>query len=309
MIDRSQLMFGQEPGAEHRSGFVALLGKPNVGKSTLLNAWLGCKLVAVSSKPQTTRKRFLAILTRPDAQVMFYDTPGLHLPRNRLGEYMVAAVRTTIPDVDLILFMVDVSEMPGRPDQEIAQLIAKEGRGPALLVLNKIDTVGPQDLVARCAAYEALGSFERTYAVSATAGQGIAELLEDVIGRLPLGPRFYPEDQLTDEQERFIAAELIREHLLRQLQQEVPHSSAVIVSEFKDREDGKLYIGATIYVEKDSQKGIVIGRGGAMIKDIGRSARRDLEQFFERPVYLDLWVKVRKNWRQDERSLKQLGYH
>ena len=308
MIDRSKLMFSQEPPAEHRSGFVALVGKPNVGKSTLLNAWLGEKVVAVSPKPQTTRRRFLGILTRPDAQVMFFDTPGFHLPRNKLGEYMVEAVRSTLPGVDIILLMVDVSQTPQRPDEEIARLIGKAAHCPVWLLLNKVDLVRPEQLAIRRSAYEQLGSFEQSVDLSALTHHHVHELLEELIARLPEGPRFYPEDQLTDKQERFVAAEMIREHLLRQLRQEVPHSLAVVVSEFKDREDGKLYIAATIYAEKGSQKGIVIGRSGSMIKKIGRAARKELERFFERQVYLDLWVKVRKNWRRDDQALKQLGF-
>ncbi len=302
------LLFPDELPPDHRSGFVTLLGKPNVGKSSLMNAWLGHKIAAVTPKPQTTRNRLLGILTRPDAQIIFLDTPGIHLPRTKLGEYMVQTARQAIGEADLLLFLVDVSQPPDRADEEIAKTIQATGKTGTILVLNKVDLVSPEQLEDRRAAYEALGPFGETMPISATTGYNRDELLELVVSKLPRGPRFFPAEQITDMQERFIAAEMIREQLMQLLEQEVPHALAVVVDEFKERANGTLYISATIYTEKESQKGIVIGRGGAMLKRVGQQAREVLQDFFERKVYLDLWVKVRKNWRQDERMLAQLGY-
>lgn len=302
------LPFPEELPPDHRSGFVALVGKPNVGKSTLLNAWLGVKLMAVSPKPQTTRNRLLGILTRPDAQIIFVDTPGIHLPRTRLGEYMVETAHRAVPDADVILFTVDVSEPPSRADQEVARVIAGAPDVPVVLVLNKVDLIAPEVAEEHRAAYEVLGTYTVSMPVSALSGYNRDALLEETIALLPPGPRYYPEDQLTDQQERFVAAELIRERALEILQQEVPHALAVMVEEYKERENGTVFIAATIFTERDSQKGIVIGRDGAMLKRIGREARLALEAFLEAKVYLELWVKVRKNWRRDERFLRQLGY-
>ncbi len=298
----------------HCSGYVALVGKPNVGKSTLLNAWLGFKIAAVSPKPQTTRNRLLGILTRPDAQVIFVDTPGIHLPRTKLGDFMVTTAKRAIPDADAVVFMVDATEDPTAADREIAILLSEsqpaqaDERVPVVLALNKADRVAPGELSKRLEAYGALGSFVETFALSALEGHNRDALLERIVSLLPLGPRYYPEDQLTDQQERFIAAELIREQVMTLLQQEVPHATAVLVDEFKERDNGVTFISATIYVEKETQKPIVIGRGGSMLKRIGRAARTELEHNMERRVYLELWVKVRKNWRKDERQLRQLGY-
>jgi GTP-binding protein Era len=292
----------------HRSGFVAVVGKPNVGKSTLVNAWMGVRLAAVSPKPQTTRNRLLGILTRGDAQVIFVDTPGIHQPRTALGEYMVAQARRAVPDADLALFMVDVSTSPDRADEEVARLVAGAVQIPAVLVMNKVDLLSDEERAERLAAYEALGQFDAVYAISALHGENLEALLAEVIGLLPEGPRFYPPDQLTDQQERFVAAEMIREQALHHLEQEVPHALAVVVQDFVERDDGLLSITANLYTERDSQKGIVIGRGGAMLKQIGTSAREALEAFFGCRVYLELWVKVRKNWRRDPKMLQQLGY-
>jgi len=302
LIDQSRLP------ADHRSGFVALVGKPNVGKSTLLNAWLGQKVAAVSAKPQTTRNRLLGILSRPDAQVIFIDTPGIHLPRTRLGEYMVAEARRAVPDADVVLFMVDASEPPTRADQEVARVLAQAPDTPTLLVLNKVDLLSSEEVETRRTAYEALGSYVASVPISALTGHNRDALLERTIALLPPGPRYYPEDQVTDQQERFVAAELIRERALELLQQEVPHALAVVVDDFKPRENGVVYISATVYTERESQKGIVIGHDGAMLKRIGREARLALEEFLGTRVYLELRVKTRKNWRRDEQFLRQLGY-
>jgi len=301
------LVVEEDWGPEHRSGFVALVGRPNVGKSTLLNAWMGVRLAPVTPKPQTTRTNLLGILTRPDAQLIFVDTPGIHLPRTRLGEYMVQAASEAIPDADVVLCVVDVSEPPDAGDREVAARVAGL-EAPVILVLNKIDLLTGEALAARWAEYAALGEWHEVIGVSATAGTNLDVLLEHTIALLPLGPRYYPEEQLSDRQERFVVAELIREQALLALEQEVPHALAVVVEEFKERDKGGLYIAANLYVEKDSQKGIVIGRGGRMLKEIGRRAREAIEGFVGQPVYLELWVKVRKNWRKDPRSLREFGY-
>ena len=301
-------MFDGDLRPDHRSGFAALVGKPNVGKSTLLNAWLGVKIVAVSPKPQTTRNRLLGILTRPDAQIIFVDTPGIHLPRTKLGDYMVKTAKRAIPDADVVLFVVDLSERPTRADHEIARLLENLRDIPVILAMNKADLVADESRERYSSAYEALGRFSDSLCISALTGHNRDRLLERTISMLPFGPRYYPEDQLTDQQERFIAGELVREQVLRLLEQEVPHAVAVVVQEFKERPDGLIYISATIYTEKQSQKGIVIGRRGTMLKRIGREARADLERFLGCRVYLDLWVKVRKNWRRNEHYLRQLGY-
>ena len=301
-------MFDGDLPPDHRSGFAALVGKPNVGKSTLLNAWLETKIVAVSPKPQTTRNRLLGILTRPDVQVIFVDTPGIHLPRTKLGDYMVNTAKRAIPDADVVLFIVDLSELPTRADREIARLFQDLRNTPVILTMNKADLVPDDSLERHSSAYQALGRFSVSLPVSALTGQNRDLLLERTISMLPLGPRYYPEDQLTDQQERFIAGELVREQVLRFLEQEVPHAVAVVVQEFEERPNDIIYISATIYTEKESQKGIVIGHRGAMLKRIGREARTDLERLLGCRVYLDLWVKVRKNWRHNEHYLRQLGY-
>jgi GTP-binding protein Era len=293
---------------DHRSGFVAVIGKPNVGKSTLINAWLREKIAIVSPKPQTTRHRLRGILTRPDAQIIFVDTPGIHHPRHKLGEFMVETATKSIPDADVVLFMVDVSEMPAAEDEQIAQLIEQHGEAPVILVLNKADLLPPEKVQPHGDAYFELVKHDAWMMISATRGDNRDKLLDMVVARLPQGPRYYPSDQLTDQNMRFIVAELIREQVLRFVHQEVPHAVAVAVEEWKQRREDLTYIGANIFVEKDSQKGIIIGRGGRMLKRIGRAARREIEPLVGNRVYLDLWVKVRKKWRKDEDELRHLGY-
>jgi len=305
----SDLLLDQELPSEHRSGFVAVVGKPNVGKSTLMNAWLGQKIAIVSEKPQTTRNRIRGILTRPDAQVIFMDTPGIHQPIHKLGEYMVEVATRTIPDADVILFTVDGSQMPTEEDRQVAELIQEKGKAPVVIGVNKIDLVPPDELPVRCEAYGNLVDSVALVPFSATRGDNRDQLLETIIAQLPFGPRYYPEDQVTDQMERTIVAELVREQILHHLYQEVPHAVAVLVNEFKERPGKNLiYISATIFVERESQKAIVIGEGGRMLKRIGRSAREEIERMLGTKVYLDLWVKVRKKWRKDEKELRRLGY-
>lgn len=296
--------------ADHRSGFVAVVGKPNVGKSTLLNGWLGQKIAAVSPKPQTTRQRLLGIVTREDVQVIFFDTPGLHRAHNRLGEFMVDQVQQALPDADLICFVVDGSAAPAMADTYVAEEIAaRAAQVPVFLVVNKADLIPAHALQARVDAYRALVPQAVDWVVLSALNQPArSDLLERIIQRLPLGPRYYPEDQVTDLQERFIAAELIREQVLLFTHQEVPHSVAVLVDEFKERDDGLVYVSATIYVERDSQKKIILGKGGQQIKQIGQGARVQIEELVDNKVYLELWVKVWEQWRKKESRLRSLGY-
>jgi len=309
-----ELLLPDEFPPDHRSGFVAVVGKPNAGKSTLMNAYLGQKIAIVSDKPQTTRNRLLGILTLErargdpaDAQIVFVDTPGIHRPLHRLGEYMVETAVRTIPDADLVLFLVDVSQPPGDEDRQIAAILAGQPPAAVLGVLNKADLLPPQAEAAAAEAYRALGGWDWIL-VSALRRSNLDHLLAAAIERLPFGPRYYPEEQVTDQQLRFMTAELIREQVLHHLRQEVPHSVAVVVQDFEERDQGPTYISANIFVERDTQKGIVLGRGGAMIKSIGQDARREIESLLDGRVYLELWVKVHKKWRADEQELRRLGY-
>jgi GTP-binding protein Era len=279
-----------------------------VGKSTLINAWLGQKIAIVSPKPQTTRHRLRGILTRPDAQIIFVDTPGIHQPHHKLGEFMVETATKSIPDADVVLFMVDVSERPTAEDEQIAQLVEERGQAPVVLVLNKADLLPPEKVQPHGDAYFELVQYDEWMMISATRGDNRDKLLDMVVARLPQGPRYYPPDQLTDQNMRFLVAELIREQALRFVHQEVPHAVAVAVEEWKQRREDLTYIGATVYVEKDSQKGIIIGEGGRMLKRIGQAARKEIERLVGNRVYLELWVKVRKKWRRDEDELRRLGY-
>jgi GTPase len=288
-----------------RSGFVALVGKPNVGKSTLLNALLGQKIAIVSPKPQTTRVAQRGILNLEEAQIIFVDTPGIHDPRTKLGSFMVEQARRSIPDADVVCFVVDLSAPPNRTEQRIADL-ARRSRAPRILVLNKLDQ-RPRGGVNFLDAYRELAPWDMEVAVSALRRKGLETLVDELVRRLPVGPPLYPVDQITDQSEREHAAELVREQVLRYIEQEVPHGVAVEVEEWEEKGQA-VYIRMTIYVEKDSQKGILIGAAGAMLKRIGSGARRGIEETIGRQVYLELWVKVRPNWRDDSSSLHWLGY-
>jgi len=306
----AQVPTPEELPEDHRSGFVAVIGRPNVGKSTLMNAILGEKIAIVSPKPQTTRLRQLGILTEPDKQIVFVDTPGIHDPRTPLGTFMVEVAVDALRDADVILFVVDVSVPPTAEDRRIAELIEQAGAGAAtLLVLNKADlAAGPDALKARVDEHSALVPLADWVTTIATSSAGLPDLMARLVKKLPRGPRYYPQDQLSDVAVRDIVAEIIREKALLNLDEEVPHGVATQVEEFKQRSDDLTYIHAVIYVERESHKGILIGKGGRMLKTISQQAREEIEGLLGTRVYLELWVKVMKNWRRDENALRRLGY-
>jgi GTPase len=291
------------------SGYVAVVGRPNVGKSTLMNRILGEKIAIVSPKPQTTRLQQLGIYTTDDTQAIFVDTPGIHQARHKLGEFMVHVAIDALRDADVILFVLDLSQPPNEEDQRVAELV-KEAQSSAgvILALNKIDKLSPEMIAPRVEAYRALVPDADWATLSASLGKGVDDVLKRVIASLPAGPQFFPEDQLSNTALRDIVAEIVREKILLNTEQEVPHSVAVEVQEFKERSADMTYIGANIYVERDSQKGILIGKGGAMLKKISSEARVDIETLLGTKAYLELWVKVLKNWRHDEDLLRRLGY-
>jgi GTP-binding protein Era len=292
-----------------KSGFVAVLGKPNVGKSTLINALLGQKIASVSHRPQTTRKVQRGILTLENAQIIFIDTPGIHKPRYKLGEKMNEAATQELDGCDVILFIADVTQLPNEEDTMLAKLLAElKNPTPIILALNKIDLISEQDLSITSKAYQALNPASSVVNISATQLVGLDLLLEYIINHLPISPPLYPEDQLTDAYERDLAADLIRESCLHYLQDEIPHGVAIRIDQFTERNQHGAYIEATIFVERESHKGIVIGKGGAMIKDIGSRSRLEIEQITGRKVFLRLRVKIRKNWRNDPKMLRWLGF-
>jgi GTP-binding protein Era len=292
---------------DFRSGFIAILGRPNVGKSTLTNALLGQKVAAVSPKPQTTRRRQLGILTTDSYQMVFVDTPGIHAARHKLGEFLNQEAREALDGVDAILWMADASTYPTEDDARIASLLPR--RTPLVLGLNKIDLVLAEALDARREAYAALVPREANVVTfSAARGNGLVDLLSLLVSFLPVRAAEFDPEQVTDLYEKEIAADLIREAALNHLRDEVPHGVAVRIDEFKERENGMAYIAATIFVERDSQKGIVIGEGGKMLKSIGSAARTEIEAMGGRRVFLELRVKVLKDWRNDDEWLKRFGY-
>ena len=300
----------EEHAQQFRSAFVAIIGRPNVGKSTLVNALLGQKIAAVSPKPQTTRKRQLGILTTDNAQLVFVDTPGIHSARHKLGTFLNQEAEEALEGVDVILWLVEIPARPQEEDIQIAALLSRvRSRIPVVLAANKIDLIGPDVLAARLEAYAGLLNKQvQIISISATRNQNLDELQDLLISLAPIRPPEYDEEQITDSYERDIAADLIREACLLQLRDEVPHGVGVRIDEFTERENGMLYIAATIFVERESQKGIVIGEGGKMLKQIGSSARKEIEEMGGRPVFLELRVKVLKDWRNNEEALRRLGY-
>jgi GTP-binding protein Era len=274
-----------------------------------MNRLLGQKIAIVSPKPQTTRTRISGILTKDDSQTIFVDTPGIHKPIHKLGEEMVTTAKGTIPDADVVLFVVNISERPTQEDRMIAEVIQKLSSKPIILTLNKMDLLPDDQRDALTKAYvEILPDRVAQILTSAIDGTNLDELIDTIVRYLPQGPRYYPDDQITDQTEREIAAELIREQVLLHTREEVPHSVAVVVEEFKQRDSGAIYIAANIHVERSSQKGILIGKGGQMLRRIGAAARKEIERMVGGGVYLDLWVKVSKNWRRDPKQIKRMGY-
>ena len=293
----------------HKSGFIAVMGRPNVGKSTLLNRLLGQKVAAVSPKPQTTRLQQLGILTLPDAQLIFIDTPGLHFPHHKLGEYMNQDAKIALEDADLALLILDSSTSPSPEDQIFSDILKEIKEKPDVLIaLNKIDQLSPEQIEERVDQYRNLYPEGKIYLISAATGKNLEDLVKEFIDHLPEGPQLYPEDQITDLFEREIAADLIRAAAMLHLQHELPHVIAVRIDEYKERDEEGAYIEATLFVERDSQKGIVIGEGGKMIKKIGSTARKEIEAMSGRKVFLKLRVKVRKNWRNDPNALRLFGF-
>jgi GTP-binding protein Era len=292
-----------------RSGFVAIIGRPNVGKSTLLNAILGQKIAITSNKPQTTRNRILGISNQPHGQILFLDTPGIHRGEGKLNRYMVEQATSACAEVDLVLFLVEADDRPGGGDDYVLELLAR-GSAPVLLVINKMDKVPRERLLPLIAAYAGRFPFREIVPVSALTGEGVQELVDVVQTHLPEGPRYYPEEMVTDLPERFIVAEMVREQVLRQTRDEVPYGVAVTVDTFQERPERELVvIQATVRVERDSHKRIVVGKGGERIKAIGRAARLEIERLLACRVFLELFVRVDPRWTESERLLREFGYH
>ncbi|MBU3851400.1 MAG: GTPase Era [Candidatus Paralactobacillus gallistercoris] len=294
--------------AQFHSGFVAIVGRPNVGKSTFMNHIIGEKIAIMSPKAQTTRNKIQGIYTDEHAQIVFVDTPGIHKPQNELDEYMDTAALSTLNEVDAVLFMIAADEPKGKGDQYIIEQL-QHVKKPVYLVVNKIDLIHPDKLLPLVESYQADYHFADVYPISATQGNNVDELLKALEKQLPVGPQYYPEDQLTDHPEYFVVGELIREKILELTHDEVPHATAVTVERMRDRVNGKLQIDANIIVERPGQRSIIIGKGGQMIKQIGIQARRDIEALLGEKVNLKLWVKIQKNWRDNNQYLNSLGYN
>ena len=291
---------------EFRSGYVSIIGRPNVGKSTLLNSLLGEKIAIVTPKPQTTRNRIIGIKNLPDAQIIFIDTPGIHKPKHKLGETMVKTSIESLREVDIILFMVEPQEI-GRGDKFVIELL-KKVQSPVFLLINKIDTVKKSDLLPLIDTLREVYPFKEIIPVSALTKDGTELLLKKIYDYLPGGPRYYPDEIITTQLERFMVSEIIREKIAEMTEEEVPHSVAVEIAEWEERVDGLVMIRSNIYVEREGQKGIIIGKKGVMLKAIGTAARIDIERLLNTKVFLELWVKVKKDWRDNKRMLEELGY-
>ncbi len=291
----------------YKSGFVSVIGRPNVGKSTLLNALTGEKIAIISDKPQTTRNTIRTIITTDKCQMVLIDTPGIHKPKTKLGEYMVNVASETMKEVDLILFLVEATSVAGNMDISISEQL-KQVKTPVFLILNKVDKVEKDKLLAIIESYSKLMDFKAIIPVSALKKDGIDIILKEALNYLPEGPKLFSEDTLTDQPEKVIAAEMIREKVLLNLDDEVPHGVGVEVMSFKERQDGLISIQATIYCEKSTHKGIIIGKQGQMLKKIGSAARYEIERLLDTKVFLELWVKVKPDWRNNDNMLKNLGY-
>ena len=291
-----------------RAAMITICGRPNVGKSTLTNALVGEKIAIVSNKPQTTRNRITAIVSRGNTQFVLMDTPGFHKPRTRLGDYMVNVVKESVADVDAVLLLVEPVAAIGPQEEELIERLKSTG-APAILVINKIDTVDKTRLLSVMALYAQAFDFDAVIPVSAKTGEGLEELMDEMEKYAVEGPHLFPDDMITDQPERQICAELVREKLLQCLDREVPHGTAVEVTKFSERDNGIIDLEVTIYCEKDSHKGIIIGKKGAMLNKIGELARRDIETFMGTKVYLQTWVKVKENWRDSLAQLRNFGFN
>lgn len=291
----------------NKAAMITVCGRPNVGKSTLTNTLVGEKIAIVSNKPQTTRNRICAVVTKGDTQFVFMDTPGFHKPRTRLGDYMVNVVRESVADVDAVMLLVEPLPNIGKQEQELIERF-KETGVPALLVINKIDTVQRAELLEVMAVYSAAYEFDAIIPISAKTGEGVDELLAELSKYAVDGPPLFPDDMISDQPEKQICAELVREKLLLCLDKEIPHGTAVEVTRFSERDDGIIDMDVTIYCEKASHKGIIIGKKGAMLKKIGELARADIEAFMGTKVFLQTWVKVKENWRDSQAQLRNFGF-
>lgn len=292
-----------------RSGYVCIVGRPNVGKSTLLNCILGDKIAIVTPRPQTTRNRIIGVKTTPEAQIVFIDTPGIHRPRERLGEFMVREARAAVKEVDIILFMVE-PHIPGASDKRVLEILKEttsRSPRPIFLLINKIDTIKKPELLLIIDAYRSLHNFDEIIPISALKADGVDRVVERIIHYLPPGPKYYPDDMVTDQLERFMVSEIIREKIMSLTKDEIPYSVAVEIINWEEKSD-IIVIGANIYVEKESQKGIIIGSKGSRLKKIGTLARQDIERLLNTKVYLELWVKVKEDWRDRPGILRELGY-
>lgn len=293
---------------EHKSGFISIIGRPNVGKSTFLNRVIGQKIAIMSDKPQTTRNKVQGVLTTNDAQYIFIDTPGIHKPKHKLGDFMMKVAQTTLKEVDVILFMVNAQEGYGRGEEFILEKFQSVNT-PIFLVINKIDQVHPDELLTLIESYKEKYDFSEIIPISALEGNNVETLLAQIKKYIPEGPQYYPADQVTDHPERFIVSELIREKALHLTREEIPHSLAVLIDKMERKENKDIvHVMATIIVERDSQKGIVIGKQGKMLKEIGQRARLDIENLLGSKVFLELWVKVQKDWRNKMSQLRDFGF-
>ncbi|MBU5213453.1 GTPase Era [Heyndrickxia oleronia] len=291
-----------------KSGFVSIIGRPNVGKSTYINRVIGQKIAIMSDKPQTTRNKVQGVLTTNDSQIILIDTPGIHKPKHKLGDFMMRVATNTLKEVDLILFMINAVEGYGKGDEFIIEKL-KTVRTPVFLVINKIDQVHPDDLLKIIEKYKELYDFAEIIPISALEGQNTERLLEQIKEYLPEGPQYYPADQITDHPERFIVSELIREKVLHLTREEVPHSIAVVIEKMQKKQESEtIHVMAAIIVERSSQKGIIIGKQGSMLKEVGKRARIDIENLLGSKVYLELWVKVQKDWRNKITQLRDFGF-
>lgn len=292
---------------EHKSGFVSIIGRPNVGKSTFMNRVIGHKIAIMSDKAQTTRNKIQGVMTRNDAQIIFLDTPGIHKPKHKLGDYMMRVANNTLSEIDAIMFMVNVNEEIGRGDEYIMEML-KNVKTPVFLVLNKIDLVHPDALMPRIEQYQKYMNFTEIVPISALEGLNVDHFIDVLKTYLPEGPKYYPDDQISDHPEQFVVSEIIREKILHLTSEEIPHAIGVNVDRMIKENDERVRVEATIYVERDSQKGIVIGKGGKKLKEVGKRARHDIEMLLGSKVYLELWVKVQKDWRNKVNFIRQMGY-